>query len=66
MAVIIKNMDMPESCYDCWLCYDNYMCNALGKRYFIGYGRWGSTFDPAKEKLKDCPLEEFKENETDL
>lgn len=50
-AIIVKGIKMPECCYDCPLCYDNYMCIVLGQRYFRLNG-----INPNKERLKDCPL----------
>ena len=47
----IKGFKMPKSCYDCELCYDSVGCSILEVE-------WESyhTFDPDKERSKNCPL----------
>ena len=55
MAVVIKDMDMPKSCSDCRLNYNQMACSVTWTRW------WSDTmvllgFDPEKERLKSCPL----------
>ena len=51
MSVIINGMHMPDSCYDCPICYDNYMCGIIQQNYFST-----EDFDPIVERLPGCPL----------
>ena len=56
MSVLIKGMEMPESCYGCGFCYDIgvdvensvVICTALHKEIFALLG----------ERRDDCPLVE--------
>ena len=56
MAVIIKNMDMPENCYQCRFCNslgedDAWVCDC-----FLAF-----IPDPRNGKLNTCPLDEVKD-----
>ena len=62
MSVLIKGMDIPESCGYCPLNYDEMSCAITGTRW------WSDTmvlldFDHTKERLYDCPLIEVKDEE---
>ena len=55
MCVLINSMDIPKSCSDCPLNYDEMSCVVTGTRW------WSDTmvlldFDYTKERLCDCPL----------
>lgn len=55
MSVLINSMDIPKSCSDCPLNYDEMSCVVTGTRW------WSDTmvlldFDYTKERLYDCPL----------
>ena len=57
MSVLINNMDIPKSCSDCPLNYDEMSCVVTGTRW------WSDTmvllnFDYTKERLYDCPISE--------
>ena len=57
MSVLINSMDIPKSCSDCPLNYDEISCVVTGTRW------WSDTmvllnFDYTKERLYDCPLSE--------
>ena len=60
MAVIITNMDMPETCWKCLL-YDgeNGICKYLGFKY-IGVA------DPSVERESDCPLKSLDDAIDDI
>ena len=51
MSVIVKNMDMPDSCYECRMRTDYGFCSAMPKE-FCGY-----TDD--KKRIDWCPLVEI-------
>lgn len=53
MSVLIKGMEMPDSCYDCPLCYDNMACMVATKCY-IDLNKEGFHF--CEERHPDCPL----------
>lgn len=58
MSVIVRGMEMPKSCSDCPLNYDQMACDVTGTRW------WSDTmvlmgFDSDKERLYDCPLVEI-------
>ena len=56
MSVIVTGMDMPKSCYDeCPLCYDYMCCSATGTKM--------DWFNCDKERLEDCPLKEYREDD---
>ena len=57
MSVLIKDMNIPKSCSDCPLNYNEMSCAVTGTRW------WSDTmvlldFDYTKERLHDCPLSE--------
>lgn len=52
----IKCFEMPNSCYDCDLCYDLISCSIVGVDWEPRY-----KFDPDKERSKNCPLIEIVE-----
>ena len=51
MSVIVKNMEMPENCSVCDLCYDAVWCIGTGEG--MDYEKWD------KERRPDCPLIEL-------
>lgn len=57
MGVYIRGMDMPKSCRDCNLEYDNFYCHLAGKPIDI---------DRDDERLEGCPLTEVPEPHGDL
>ena len=64
MSVLIKDMNIPESCSDCPINYDEMSCAVTGTRW------WSDTmvlldFDYTKERLHDCPLSEVSSAQPD-
>lgn len=58
-SVLVRGMEMPKSCDDCPLNYDQMACAVTGTRW------WSDRmmlmdFDSDKERLYDCPLIEVK------
>lgn len=53
MAILIPDMEMPKNCMDCDLQYDMCACILTGTRFWTK-----DTFDPATEKLSECPIVE--------
>ena len=58
MSVIVRGMEMPKSCSECPLNYDQMACDVTMTRW------WSDTmvlmdFDSDKERLHDCPLIEL-------
>lgn len=54
MSVLIKGMEMPENCYECWAldeCGDYPMCRITGEQR-------GYNFNVHKNKMDKCPLVE--------
>jgi len=51
MSLIIKGMEMPESCFDCSI-FDNFCQERCGVTGTLVYGE----IDPQRETLPDCPL----------
>jgi hypothetical protein len=53
MSILIKGMEMPESCWRCPFCLtvdpDTYRCLATGQEF-------ESTFDAIDHIVCDCPL----------
>lgn len=57
MSVLIKGMNMPESCYDCPMCYDMMECTVGTPR--IGFWKkemQAEPFDFCAERHPRCPL----------
>ena len=54
MAILIPNMEMPDTCADCLLEYDSMRCRALSEDFF---GK--EHFDFTVERLPNCPLREI-------
>ena len=55
MSVLIKGMDMPESCCECPCEYDSFRCNVTGTKF------WDiEDFDTLTQRLPNCPLVEIK------
>ena len=50
MSVIVKGMEMPKNCYECWLYIE-------GACYAKGYRDYRAIMDTAKPD--DCPLVEI-------
>ena len=60
MSVIVRGMEMPKSCSECPLNYDQMACDVTLTRW------WSDTmvlmnFDSDKERLPNCPLVEANE-----
>lgn len=60
MSVIVRGMEMPKSCSDCPLNFDQIACDVTLTRW------WSDTmvlmnFDSDKERLPNCPLVEVNE-----
>ena len=49
--LIIRGMEMPESCFDCPI-FDNFCQERCGVTGTLVYGE----IDPQRETLPDCPL----------
>ena len=65
MSVLIKGLNMPETCSDCNFCYDQMQCSVTGDRFF------GDTwvrleFDHTKQILPSCLLVEVSVPHGDL
>ena len=57
MSVIITNMDMPESCFECRLCYVDNDLDCAWCMVRHDYDEWpDSACIPTTERHKDCPL----------
>lgn len=61
MSILIKGMQIPQSCSDCRLNYDQCACSVTGTRW------WSDTmvllgFNCDEERLYDCPLVELPEH----
>lgn len=54
MAILIPNMEMPETCSDCPLEYDSFMCRLTGTNFFDKAKEVYADF--TKERMPDCPL----------
>jgi len=65
MSVLIKGIQMPQSCSDCRLNYDQCACSVTGTRWFsdtmVLLG-----FNCDEERLQNCPLVELPEHHGDL
>lgn len=53
MSVVIKDMQMPQGCFDCPFLYDTHICLHNLKEVWDKEG-----FDWVNERLEDCPLED--------
>jgi len=51
MAILIPNMEMPDTCADCLFEYDSMLCRALSEGFFDK-----EHFDFTVERLPNCPL----------
>lgn len=51
MGIYHKDMEMPERCWDCDLCYDSYYCRPLGVQFADR-----EDHEPGERRLSDCPL----------
>lgn len=58
MAILIKNMKLPTSCFGCWALDDN----GDYPRCRITQTQKGYTFPTRKERMDDCPLVEIPSN----
>lgn len=60
MAILIPNMEIPETCSDCSFQYDCIQCNITGTNF------WDKAkevyFDFTRDRLPDCPLIEIADN----
>ena len=58
MSECIVRMEMPESCDECPMEYDGFMCAAIHKRFYPKKdGRYlEPLIDPAEQRLPDCPI----------
>ena len=54
MSLIIKDVRMPDDCYDCVCCSDCYFCNLLGRSIPFLLRSNG--------RLENCPLVELPEH----
>lgn len=54
MSVLVKGMKMPETCSDCDLCYDMYLCKATGVSFYRNEDL--KDFEMYDMRLPDCPL----------
>lgn len=54
MSVLIKDMEIPKCCDDCYLNYDQIHCIITGTQFY-----YNSDFDCGEERLPDCPLIEI-------
>ena len=61
MSVIVKGMQMPPTCSECWLAYDFMACGVTGNRWF-DQDNIDAGFDSNEARLSDCPLKEIPEN----
>ena len=48
--MVLINMDMPQNCMACKLCYDSINCIVTGSEFNEG------NTDPYECRLPDCPL----------
>ena len=58
MSECVVRMEMPESCDECPIEYDGFMCAAIYKRFYPKKdGRYlEPLIDPAEQRLPDCPI----------
>lgn len=61
MSILIKGMQMPQSCSDCQLNYDQCACSVTGTRWYsdtmVLLG-----FNCDEERLQNCPLVKLPEH----
>lgn len=62
--VIIKGFEMPKSCSECPICYDQMECPISDLRFWRGRPE-NKEFKFTEERHPDCPLEEFPQWLTD-
>lgn len=53
--IAIRNMEMPDSCYDCPMCYDLQEC-VVSDIKFTGKYKTQVKFDFCNERHPECPL----------
>lgn len=60
--ILIKDMQMPESCFDCEIQYDNMCCSVTGTSFWIDGDplHYDTKPDPNEERMPDCPLVEVE------
>ena len=56
--ILIRGVEMPTTCSECYLCYDYMMCRPLGISFYSD----DESFDCCEERLKECPLVELPEH----
>jgi hypothetical protein len=55
MGIYIRGMQMPKSCADCPICYDQMECPISGLRFWRGRPE-SKEFNFTDERHPDCPL----------
>lgn len=58
MSILIKGMEMPESCEDCDLCTSDGYCIAMGDDSLWDVLPEGAEYFPTGWKYEGCPLVE--------
>lgn len=60
--ILIKDMEMPESCFDCEVQYDNICCSVTGTNFWRKDDplHYDTKPDPSEERMADCPLVEVE------
>lgn len=60
--ILIKDMQMPESCFDCEIQYDSICCSVTGTLFWRDDDplHYDTKPDPSKERMADCPLIEVE------
>ena len=60
--VLIKDMGMPECCFDCVIQYDCILCSVTGTSFWRDddYLHYDAKPDPSEERMADCPLTEVE------
>lgn len=58
MSVIVRGMEMPECCAECYFCCvgDDAVCMSANRKEF-------PLVPDVAERLDDCPLEEVQEDD---
>lgn len=54
--IVIQGMEMPESCSDCPMCYDQMECTVSPLGFWRGRPE-NEQFDFCKERHPNCPLQ---------
>lgn len=57
MSIIVKNMEMPKSCFDCRFYDDDHDYPTC---IVTGYSR-GYNWSPFNQRMPDCPLVKVSE-----